>query len=90
MAVSVVPDGVTAGGAIATSTLCVAGLLAVGESATIEMDRGLKLVLVVEKVTEWRAVWYWAGVALPVSVSTPPEYTPVMARLLVKWSVSPG
>ena len=41
--------------------------------ATIEIDRVVVLVLVEENVTDCKAVWYWAGVALPLKVSTPPE-----------------
>ena len=39
---------------------------------TIEMFRVAVLVLVEENVTDCKAAWYWAGVALPVRVSTPP------------------
>ena len=39
--------------------------------ATIEIDRVVVLVLVEENVTDCKAAWYWAGVALPLKVSTP-------------------
>ena len=42
-------------------------------SATIDSDRVVVTVLVVEKVTDCKAVWYWAGVAEPLRVSTPAE-----------------
>ena len=76
--VLVVPDGVTTGAAIVTLTLSAAVLLAIEpvsfvSRATIESDRVVVLVLVVENVTDCKAVWYWAGVALPLRVSTPPE-----------------
>ena len=58
------PDGVTTGAATATSTLSAAALLSrpSGEPsrATIESDRVVVFVLVVEKVTDCKAVWYWA------------------------------
>ena len=57
-----------------TSTLSAAELLVSELSrATIESDRVVVLVLVVENVTDCKAAWYWAGVALPLKVSTPPE-----------------
>ena len=37
------------------------------------MLRVAVLVLVEENVTDCKAAWYWAGVALPLKVSTPPE-----------------
>ena len=40
------------------------------------MVRVVVFVLVVENVTDCKAAVYWAGVALPVKVSTPPELLP--------------
>ena len=60
--VLVAPDGVTTGGAIVTLTLSAAELLFSEPSlATIESDRVVVFVLVVEKVTDCKAAWYWAG-----------------------------
>ena len=62
-----------------TLTCSAAGLLfsapyvAVPSMATIEIDRVVVFVLVVENVTDCKAVWYWATVAVPLKVSTPPE-----------------
>ena len=59
--VLVAPDGVTTGAAIATLTLSAAALLVSALStATIESDRVVVFVLVVENVTDCKAVWYWA------------------------------
>ena len=73
--VLVVPDGVTtgaAGVASATLTLSAAAVLdSALSAATIEIARVVVFVLVVENVTDCKAVWYWAGVALPLRVSTP-------------------
>ena len=41
--------------------------------ATTESERVTELWLVLENVTDRKAVWYWAIVAVPVKVSTPPE-----------------
>ena len=58
--------------------------------ATIEIERVVVLVLVEENVTDFKAVWYWAGVALPLKVSTPPELLAiVMPPIWVKLSKSP-
>ena len=46
--------------------------------ATIRNDRRMVLVLVVENVTDRKAAWYWAGVAEPVSVSTPAEFLAIV------------
>ena len=74
MKVLVVPEGVTTGGGSATSTLSAAEVLTSELSgATIEIDRVVVFELVVENVTDCKAVWYWAAVALPLRVSTPPE-----------------
>jgi hypothetical protein len=66
---------VTTGAANATLTLSAPVLLVVGEarlsSAMIEIDRVVVFELVVENVTDCKAVWYWAGVALPLKVSVP-------------------
>ena len=73
------PDAVNTGAAIATLTLSAAELLVSELSrATTEIARVVTLALVVENVTDCRAAWYWAGVALPLKVSTPPEKLPVM------------
>ena len=72
--VLVVPDGRHDRAGSETSTLSAAGLLPTDWSiATIEMARVVVFVLVVENVTERKAVWYCAGVAVPLSVNTPPE-----------------
>jgi hypothetical protein len=42
------------------------------------MLRVATLVLVEENVTDCKAVWYWAGVALPLKVKTPAAKLPVM------------
>ena len=80
--VLVVPDGVTtgaAGVASATLTLSAAAVLdSALSAATIEIVRVVVFVLVVENVTDCKAVWYWAGVALPLRVSTPLAKLPVM------------
>ena len=47
--------------------------MAAPSMATIESDRVAKMLLVVENVTDCKADWYWATVAEPVKVSTPPE-----------------
>ena len=57
--------------------------------ATTEMDRVVAFVLMVENVTDRKAAWYWAGVALPLKVKTPPEYVPLIPAWLVKLSKSP-
>ena len=41
--------------------------------ATIEIVRVVVFELLVENVTDRRAVWYWATVAVPLKESTPPE-----------------
>ena len=57
---------------MATLTLSAAAVLdSELSAATIEIARVVVLVLVVENVTDCKAVWYWAGVALPLRVSTP-------------------
>ena len=68
----VLPEAVTMGAEIATLTLSDAVLLLSDPSlATIESDRVVVLLLVAEKVTDSRAVWYWATVAVPLKVKTP-------------------
>ena len=64
------------GAAIATTTVSTPVLLATlpvsfESSATTSTVRVPLTVLVVEKVTDCKAVVYWAGVALPLKVSTP-------------------
>ena len=39
--------------------------------ATIDSDRAVLVVLVVENVTDCKAAVYWLGVALPVRLSRP-------------------
>jgi hypothetical protein len=60
---------------MATTTVSTPVLLVVGEaalsSATTSMVRVPLTVLVEENVTDCKAVWYWAGVAVPLNVSTP-------------------
>ena len=76
--VLVVPDGFTTGAAISTSTVSAPVLLGTSpvsfaSKATIDSDRAVLVVLVVENVTDCKAAVYWLGVALPVRLSTPPE-----------------
>jgi hypothetical protein len=52
--------------------------------ATIETFRAVVFELVVENVTDRKAVWYWATVAVPFKVSTPPE---TMAAVMPFWVV---
>ena len=67
---ALVTDGPTK--VTATLTLSAAAVLdSELSAATIEIARVVVLVLVVENVTDCKAVWYWAGVALPLRVSTP-------------------
>ena len=84
------PDGVTTGAAMNTFTCSGAEMLASAPSmATTEIDRAAVFGVVVENVTDCRAAWYWAGVALPLKVSTPPDYTLLIPLWLVKLRVSP-
>ena len=65
------------GAAITSTTVSMPVLLVVGvaalSSATTSTVRVPLTMLVLENVTDCKAVVYWAGVALPLSVSTPPE-----------------
>jgi hypothetical protein len=72
--VLVIPDAVNVGAVVDTLTCSAAELLSSDPSmATIESDRVVVFVLVVENVTDCKAAWYWATVALPLSVKTPAE-----------------
>jgi hypothetical protein len=72
--VLVVPEGVNVGTVVDTLTCSATGLLSSDPSiATIESDRVAVFVLVVVNVTDCKAVWYCATVAVPLSVNTPPE-----------------
>ena len=72
--VLVAPDASSAGRVVNTTTCSAVGSLSSGPSlAMMEIARAVVFVLVVENVTDSKAAWYWAGVALPLKVSTPPE-----------------
>ncbi len=72
--VLVVPDGIITGAAAATTTCSAAEPLCCAASTTlIEIARVMRFGLVVENVTDCKAAAYWAGVAVPLKVSTPSE-----------------